>query len=177
MKKNYIETPTRTPDVEYDKPAYKFDKYDRLIIKELDENSRKPLSYLSKKVGLSRDAVRNRIEKMIKAKVIAAFKPIYNAPSVGYPIVNYIFITINASSEEEEKKFIKYMINEKHVTYMGSLIGKWDYSIEILSRDQGEFERVFKKIRHKFYDIIKDYESYGLLQEYKHEEIGRLVYE
>ena len=69
---------------------FKFDKYDRLILKELDENARKQLSELSKKVGLSRDAIRNRIKKLIAKHVIDAFKPIYNPPLMGFPIINLI---------------------------------------------------------------------------------------
>jgi len=176
MRKEKIKTPPYEPAIAYGQ-SYTFDKYDRLILKELDENARKPLSELSKKVGLSRDAIRNRIVKLVDAKVIAAFKPLYNSPRMGFPIINYVFIALYNPSEEKEKEFLQYLKNNKNVTYIASLIGKWDYILDIMAEDQGHFDRIMKGIRQKFPDLIKDYEIYGVLQEYKYEEIGRLVYD
>lgn len=156
--------------------AFKFDQYDKLILKELDENARKSLADLAKKVGLSRDAIRNRIQKMVEAKVILAFTPIYNPPKMGYPIINYVFISLYNPSEETEKEFLKYLKNNKYVTYVAGLIGKWDYILDIMAENPGQFDKILKEIRHKFADLIKDYEVYGVLQEHKYEEIGKLVY-
>ena len=175
MKKEIIETPVYKHEMYYGK-AYRFDKFDKIILKELDENARKPLSVLSKKVGLSRDAVRNRIKNMIDAKVISAFKPIYQSPRMGFPIINYVCISLYNPSEENEKEFLKFLKNHKNVTYVASLMGKWDYIIDIMAENQGDFDRILKEIRRRFPELIKDYEAYGVLQEYKYEEIGRLIY-
>lgn len=155
----------------------RFDEHDKLILKALDENAREPLSELAKKSGLSRDAVRNRIQKMINARIIYTFKPIYNPPMMGFSTINYVFIALYNPSEEQEKKFLAFMKANKHVTYIASLIGKWDYIIDVMAENPGQFDRILKGIRQKFPDLIKDYEVYGVLQEYKYEEIGRLVYE
>ena len=176
MKKEKIETPKEDASLVYG-AVYKFDKYDKLILKELDENARKSLANLSKKVGLSRDAIRNRINKMVKGDVISAFMPIYNPPSMGFPIINYVFISLYNPSEEKEQAFLKFLKNNKYVTYIASLIGKWDYILDIMAENQGQFDKILKHIRQKFPDLIKDYEIYGVLEEYKYEEMGKLVYE
>jgi hypothetical protein len=46
-----------------------------------------------------------------------------------------------------------------------------------MAENPGEFDRILKNIRQKFPELIKDYEIYGVLQEYKYEEIGKLVYQ
>lgn len=176
MRKEKIETPPYQSGLDYGKP-FKFDKHDRLIVKELDRNARAQLSELSKKVGLSRDAVRNRIKKLVDAGVIKAFKPILDSPRMGFPIINYVFIALYNPSPEKEKEFLKFMQANKHITYIASLIGKWDYIIDIMATDQGHFDFIMKGIRQKFPDLIKDYEVYGVVQEYKYEEIGRLIYD
>lgn len=175
MRQEKVETPEYEPGMFYGK-SYRFDKYDRLILKHLDENARKPLSELSKKVGLSRDAIRNRIAKLVKNKVISAFKPIYNPPSMGFTTVNYVFISLYNPAEPQEQEFLKFLKSNRNVTYIASLIGKWDYIIDVMAENPGEFDRIMKHIRQKFPDLVKDYEIYGVLQEYKYEEIGRLVY-
>ena len=107
--------------------VYKFDKYDLLILRELDIDARKSLVELSKKVRLSRDAIRNRIKKLIDNKIILAFTPVYNPPKMGYSTINYVFISLYNPSKEQEEKFLEYLKSNKHVTYIASLIGKWDY--------------------------------------------------
>jgi len=176
MKKDKIETPVYEGNLEYGN-YFKFDKYDKLILKELDKNARKSLAELSSTVGLSRDAIRNRIKKMISAKVISSFKPILQPPIMGFPIVNYVFISLYNPTEKQESDLLKYLKNNKYVTYVASLIGKWDLIIDIAAENQGQFDKILKEIRQKFPDLIKDYEIYGVLQEYKYEEIGKLVYD
>ena len=63
----------------------------------------------------------------------------------------------------------------KNITYIASLIGKWDYIIDIMAENPGKFNDVMKEIRQKFSELIKDYEIYGVLEEYKYEEIAGLV--
>lgn len=155
---------------------YKFDKYDKLLLKELDSDARKSFAELAGKVKLSRDAIRNRIKKLIDNKVILAFKPILNPPKMGYSTINYVFISLYNPSEEQEKRLINFLQDHKNVTYVAELIGKWDYIIDVMAGNPGEFDKVLKEIRQKFPDLIKDYEVFGVLQEYKYEEIGRLVY-
>ena len=46
-----------------------------------------------------------------------------------------------------------------------------------MAENQGQFDQILKGIRQRFPELIKDYEVYGVLSEYKYEEIGRLVYE
>jgi len=174
MKSEKIQTPIYEPGITYGKP-YKLDKYDRKIILELDENARKPLSEISKKVGLSRDAVRNRIKKLVDHKVILAFKPVFNPPNLGYPIINYVCISLYNPDEKLEREFVKFLKSNKHVTYIASLIGKWDYILDVMAETQGQFDKILKDIRHRFPGLIKDYEIYGVLQEYEYEEHGKLV--
>jgi len=156
--------------------SYPLDQYDRRIMQELDQNARKSLADLSKKVGLSRDAIRNRIKKMMNSNIISAFKPVYNVSSLGYPLVNYVFISLANPNEEEEKKFVKFLKTHKHITHIANLIGKWDYILNVMAENQARFDKILKEIRYHFPNLIKDYEIYGVLKEHEYEETGKLVY-
>lgn len=175
MKDERISFTNNNP-LSYDS-VYKFDEYDIKIIRELDTDGRKSLADISLKVKLSRDAVKNRIKKLVSAGVIKSFKPLFNPPNMGFPIINYVFISLYNPSEKKESEFLEYLKKNKHVTYIAGLIGKWDYIIDVMAENQGKFDKILKEIRQKFPDMIKDYEVYGVLNEYKYEEIGRLVYE
>jgi DNA-binding Lrp family transcriptional regulator len=177
QKQNFkIKTKVKEPPqtLIYTKP-FKFDTYDRKILSVLNKDARQSLADISKQVGLSRDAVRNRIVKLIEGKVIVNFKPILNSPAMGYPIINYVFIALHNPTAEQEEKFVKYMQSKKNITYVASLIGKWDFIIDIMAQNPGQFNEVMKDLRQNFSDLIKDYEIYGVLEEYKYEEISALV--
>ena len=175
MRKEKIELGQYHPPLAYE-PPYVLDHYDKRILRELDENCRRSLADLSKSVGLSRDAIRNRIEKLVQHKIIVGFTPIYNPPKMGFPTINYVFLALYNSSEQQEKELLRYLKTNRHVTYVAGLIGKWDFVLDIMAPSPGHFDKILKEIRHKFPDLIKDYEIYGVLQEYKYEEIGKLVY-
>lgn len=176
MRREKIEMKGGRPAPVY-RPTFQFDKYDKLIVEALDNNARASLADLSGEVGLSRDAVRNRITKLVDHHVILGFAPLYNPLAMGFPIINYVFISLYNPSEEQEKEFLRYLKSNKHVTYVAGLIGKWDFILDIMAENPGQFDQVFKDIRQRFHSLIKDYEVVGVLQEYKYEEIGKLVYE
>jgi len=174
-KQNFSEIDVSRKESHIYASPYKFDKFDRKIIHVLNEDARQSLADISKKAGLSRDAVKNRIKKLIKGRVITNFKPILNTPAMGFPIVNYVFISLYNPTPEEEKKFIKFLKSQKKITYVASLIGKWDFIIDVMAENPGEFNNVMKSIRQNFSDLIKDYEIYGVLEEHKYEEIAGLL--
>lgn len=174
MEKQSFNTDSKAEVLVYAKP-HKFDSYDKKIMQVLNEDARQSLADMSKKVGLSRDAIRNRINKLIKDKVITNFKPILNPPTMGFPIINYVFIALHNPSKEQEDKFIEYMKAQKNITYIASLIGKWDFIIDIMAENPGKFNEILKKLRQNFSELIKDYEIYGVLEEYKYEEIAGLL--
>ncbi len=173
-KQNFEEISGRKFSLKYGEP-YKLDKYDILILKALNKDARQSLAELSNKVKLSRDAIRNRIRKMIKAEAIHAFKPILNPPKIGYPIINYVFISMFAISPEAEKKFCEHIMKHPNVTYAATLIGKWDYVLYVFSRNPGEFSFIMKELRQKFPTLIKDYEVHGVLEEFKYDETAEVL--
>jgi len=173
-KQNFPVVQGKETLLEYTKP-FDFDDYDKKILLELNNDGRQSLADLSKKVGLSRDAIRNRIQKFIDKKVILSFKPVLNPPAMGFPIINYVFISLKNPNAEQEMKFIKYMKAQKNITYIASLIGKWDFIIDVIAENPGHFNDIMKRLRYDFADMIKDYEIYGVLEEQKYEEMARLI--
>ena len=92
MKKDVLKIKKRW-GLYYGEP-YKLDLYDRKILLELQDNARQTLQELHKKIGLSRDAIRNRIDKLIKADVILGFTLTLNHPKVGFPIISYVLLAL-----------------------------------------------------------------------------------
>lgn len=154
---------------------YKLDEYDRKILLELQDNSRQSLQDLHLKIKLSRDAIRNRIDKMIKAQVILGFSLTLNHPKVGFPIISYVLLALENVKPEAEENFIKYLRTQPKIIYAASLIGKWDYVLYVAARNPGDFSTILKGLRTNFPDLIKDYETFTVLEEFKYEEVNTAI--
>ena len=154
---------------------YKLDLYDRKILLELQDNARQTLQELHQKIGLSRDAIRNRIDRLIKADVILGFTLTLNHPKVGFPIISYVLLALENVNPEAEERFIKYIRNHQKIIYAASLIGKWDYVLYVVARNPGDFSAILKELRTNFPDLIKDYETFTVLEEFKYEEVNTAI--
>ena len=75
----------RITDLEATKPV-KIDEKDRKILTLLSENSRIPLTKLTKTVKLSRDAVDYRIKRLMDKGVIVRFFPLIDFKKFGYTL-------------------------------------------------------------------------------------------
>lgn len=132
------------------------DKKDKKILTELIINSRIPLNQLAKKVGISREVATYRVNKLIKDKMILSFYPIIDELALGFSRFT-CFFQLKGISHENEKKFIKYLINHDFVTYIGPVIGKWNIVFDLLARDREHLEEIIKEITNQISNSIESY--------------------
>jgi len=151
------------------------DKKDALILHALNKNARYSLAKLSKMTGLSRDVIKYRIKKMIDSEVIAGFMPVINPPKMGFPIISYVLFSLYNVNKRKEEEFMNTLLKDNRVTYLSSSSGKWDYIAYVSAKDTIELNKIVKEIRHKFAEVIKDFEILIVLDEYKYEEYVGLV--
>lgn len=70
------------------------DEVNRKILEHLTEDSRISYAELARKIHLSRVAVRERINNMIKEGIISQFTTVVNASKVGYPVPAFLEIEV-----------------------------------------------------------------------------------
>src|SRR3989344_7600627 len=128
------------------------DLTDRKIIYALDFDSRMPLSQLAKKVGISKQVAKYRIENLVKRGVIKGFYTDINASKLGLEIY-MVYFKFHKMTPEIEKKFIQHMCSQESVGVNISVNGKWDYTIDLWAQSIMHFKRNYQK-------IMKDYEKY-----------------
>ena len=128
------------------------DLTDRKIIYALDFDSRMPLSQLAKKVGISKQVAKYRIENLVKRGVIKGFYTDINASKLGLEIY-MVYFKFHKMTPEIEKNFIQHMCSQESVGVNISVNGKWDYTIDLWAPSIMHFKRYYQK-------IMKDYEKY-----------------
>jgi DNA-binding Lrp family transcriptional regulator len=148
--------------------TYKLDDRDRKIIMILQGNARESLTVISRKIGLSVDAVHQRIKKMTKVNVFAQSIWV-NPEGIGYPLLVDIKIKIKDASEKDVNHFIAYLKAHPRVIELIQIMGDWDFTCVLIAKDANDLAEVTNEIRYRFNKFIADWRAMILLKHHKFE--------
>lgn len=135
----------------------KIDLKDRKILRELDMNARIPMNKLAKKVGLSRQLVQYRINRMKKNGIIGYVVAIFDSVVLGKRWYRIVF-QLKKIDKEEKQRFIEYFKKYKNIFWLGEVGGNWDFVINFITDDQYTFNKLFEKILEDWENVIQRYE-------------------
>ncbi len=160
--------------IEYGATA-KLDQKDKKILEALDKNARLTIAEISKKTGIQRDSVLYRLNKMKRQKVIRFFHTVLNPSILGYPIYAFVNLTLHNLTQEREKIFLSFLKTHQSIIYVAKTTGKWDFMINVAARDLKHFDEIMTELRMRFSEIIKDYDTAPIIQEYKYDAMVGLI--
>ncbi|MEA3515357.1 MAG: AsnC family transcriptional regulator [Nanoarchaeota archaeon] len=130
------------------------DLKDNRIIKQLDINSRQSNNQIAKKVGLSKDAVRYRIEKLEKQGLIKGYYSVLNISKLGY-LTYKLMLNFQDSDVRVKKEIIDYLTQDKNTGWVVSCDGH--YNLIVISWVENPF--VFEEFLNKFLEKYSRYVS------------------
>jgi Lrp/AsnC family leucine-responsive transcriptional regulator len=145
----------------------KLDKIDKQIINALLQNSRLSNLELGRQLGLSHDAVRYRIEKLLRDGVIKKFSIDVDPAKLGLSVWGDLIISVWNLNPKRYAEFLNYLKNNPNIAAVWNLSGRYEWFIEIYTTDLQKFNEIANDIKLKFSDIIKDMESAFVLNEIK----------
>jgi Lrp/AsnC family transcriptional regulator, leucine-responsive regulatory protein len=149
------------------KRRMKFDRKDRAVLDQLQQNARMPMTLIARKTRLPLDVVKYRIKRLEREGVIKQYLAYIDHAKIGKPLLAYVAFTQYNLNPEMEIKFRQHLVAHPQITYVAKYSGKWDYTIAICAKDYRELDEVIHEIRTRFSDIIKDYEVTPVIEEYK----------
>ena len=110
----------------------RLDKKNCLILNLLQIDCRMSLTDISKKVGLSIDSVKKRINKMIKGGIF--FPKIQIRPrQFGYSYIVDVKVKLHNYNDKKIKGFIEYTMNHPRIVEVLSISGEWDFTLVIIA--------------------------------------------
>jgi len=121
------------------------DKKDKDILSLLELNARMPHSQIAKKVRLSKQVVKYRIEKLEKNKIIKGYRCLQNQKSLGYD-VHVILLKFNNLTYSELENWLKKIKKHENVLSGGFNLGNYDISIILKSKNDLEFLQTINQI-------------------------------
>lgn len=116
------------------------DLQDRKILNLLQEDGRHSYSHIGKEIGLSITAVKDRIDKLTVAGVLKNFSVVVDEKKVGYSILAFVFIGIEAL--EDCNQFEMQMREIEEVQECHHVTGAFNYLIKVLSPDMESLEKL-----------------------------------
>jgi len=145
----------------------KVDAIDKKILYYLSLNARLSYSTLTSNVGISRESIKSRMEKMKKNKVILNSTAILNPPYLGLNLYT-LYLSFNKLATTSAKKLDKYMQNHKRTIWVNRCLGKWDYTLILYAKNSKDMAEVLGEIKEKFRGAIKEIDFEEVLYEYKY---------
>ncbi len=119
---------------------FELDKYDRLIIRELEIDGRKAFSAIGQKLNISNTMVNQRVQKMIDNGVITGIKPIINEKKIGFDWGAYTGLTLE--KDHDSQKIIEQLKEIKEVTECYYITGSYTLFIRILASTHQHMKEV-----------------------------------
>lgn len=130
------------------------DLKNRKILYELDINSRQSYHELAKKVGLSKDSVIYRIEKLKKEGIIKRFHTVIDVGKLGF-ISFRLYLKLQNASPKKEKEIIDFLYKQKIVTWLVSIEGEYNLGVWILTKSISEMNQLWKALLKKYGNNIE----------------------
>jgi DNA-binding Lrp family transcriptional regulator len=141
------------------------DLKDKKILNFLSLNSRLPLTKLAKGVGLSRDAIKYRINNYEKTGLIQGYRALVDISKFGYN--NYhLFIKLNNPSNEIEKKIITRLSSLNFIRAIIKFGGSFDFEIALIAKDIADLDSKITEIIGFFENTIQEIETLILSKVY-----------
>ena len=110
------------------------DNKDNKIIGILKEDSREPIKIIAKKTGIRPSTVHQRIQKLIKCRVIEKFTIKLNNKAIGENFIAFLLIK-GTTSDYINNKFL----NTKNVKEVFGVTGEYDVMVKLKFEDVEEF--------------------------------------
>lgn len=118
----------------------KLDLIDKKLLSELDNNSREPVSKLSKKLRINRNVLKFRMDRLVKKEIIRNFVTLIRPNSLGFMPYKF-YIKLQDLTKEKEESIANFLKNIPS-SYFAKLTGEWDYVLGIFARNIEEVNKI-----------------------------------
>ncbi|MFA5382831.1 MAG: winged helix-turn-helix transcriptional regulator [Candidatus Micrarchaeia archaeon] len=120
------------------------DLKDRKILYQLDLNARESIAKIGKKVGLSKEVVKYRIQKLEEKGIIKQYTTLIDVGKLGLSSFR-IMLKFKETTPAKEEEIIKYLKNIQNILWIGNIQGNWGLSIWICVKKISDFELFWDK--------------------------------
>jgi len=130
------------------------DLKDRRLLYELDCDSRQTIQKLAKKIGLSKDAVKYRINRLLKDEIIKSFNAVIDTGKLGFSSYR-LFLKFYQLSPEKEKEILDFLQKNKNLVWLVQVEGNWDVNTWFLYKSLEKMNSFWNELLSKYNNYIE----------------------
>src|SRR3989344_4297192 len=134
----------------------KLDLRDRKLLYELDVNARQTYSGLAKKLKISKQLAKYKVERLERLGVIQGYYTMIDTSKLGYTTFR-IYVKFRNIDINAKEKIIKYLKDQKAIFAIAELSGRWDLVFLFNVRHIYEFYNYWDAILEAYLEYIHDY--------------------
>jgi DNA-binding Lrp family transcriptional regulator len=136
-------------------PSSVLDVKDNKILAELDNDARQSNSQIGKKVKLSKEVVKYRIDRLLDKGIIIRFHTVVNYFRLG--VVKFkLYLRLSNADKEKIEEIGKYFCNHNKTEWVARTTGRWDMIIGFLVRNVNEFDDEIQIVFNKYSKYIQE---------------------
>jgi Lrp/AsnC family transcriptional regulator, leucine-responsive regulatory protein len=122
------------------------DRYDRAILKLLQQDARITNASLAEKVSLSESACLRRVRALEESGLIEGYTAVLNQQKAGYPVNVFVNITLDRQAQSGLEAFEAAARKIPEVMECYLMTGDYDYLLRVVVADLGDFERLHQHL-------------------------------
>lgn len=135
--------------------AFKLDSRDQKILAELDRNARQSNSQIGKKVGISKETVKYRIDRLKERGIIIRFHTITNYFKLG--VMKFkLYMRLTNATKKQREEIATYFKDHPKTEWVVLTTGRWDIIIGFMLHNINEFDDELQTFLKKYADKVLD---------------------
>ncbi len=138
------------------------DSVDYKVLKLISSNPRIRITEISESVGMVSDAVKKRINKLVKKEIIRAHRPLLNPGVNGYGVYGVCF----RFSSIEESELIKHLKKKRNIVECNRYLGN-ELELRVESKGEGELKKTVDELRNLTCVEVVDHRLFSVYNESK----------
>ena len=140
----------------------KFDRLDRRILDELQQDGRIANADLAEKVGLSPSACLRRVRALEEAGIIDKYVALLNQRKLGRQMDVFVEISLTGQSNEVLEAFERAVARSSEIMECVLMAGDADYLLRVTARDPTDFERIHREHLARLPGVLRMKSSFAI---------------
>ena len=129
----------------------RLDAEDRKILRVLQEDATLPMERIGKKVGLSKTAVWNRVQRLNAKGVIVKQMALLNPDKAGFPETFFVAVKTNSHDAKWLAEFKEIVLTMPEIMEAYRMAGDTDYLLKVQTASTRDFDTFYKKLVSQIY--------------------------
>jgi Lrp/AsnC family leucine-responsive transcriptional regulator len=138
------------------------DRYDRAILRLLQEDARTTNSALAARVSLSESATLRRVRSLEESGLIEGYTALVDQQRAGFPVNVFVNITLDRQSQTGLEAFESAVRRVPEVMECYLMTGEHDYLLRLVVADLADFERIHNQHLTRLPSVARVHSSFAM---------------